>query len=224
MPSYKISQTLNNKVSLGALEKQIAESMGLVAISSIDGDELDIEFKFNLTEDLEARVDTIVFQHDGEPLPYAARPVILEEAKNDEGVLKVSPFYMLIEDSWRRDGEGGLQLPVPGALNVYDKPVGDRIILLAGGEYSVMHAKVGDYIEFSIIDVDGILDMGELFEINKFIRREFVNPDRPFGDINPPSVSRVIPGLYMRSAYFAVPRTDEEDNPILFYKQIWYER
>jgi len=84
----------NHKVDSVRLTREIQQSSIVTALDYINtsGDECDVWFKAELSEEDEEVLEAIVAAHSGEPLPSAAQPVTLEGvAEDDDNRFRVSP-------------------------------------------------------------------------------------------------------------------------------------
>lgn len=115
--------------------------------------------------------------------------------------------------------EGHKYTAIAGATNIFDEAVTTEK-RLRGGWYELLcdDAVVGDYVEFSVVDLDDVLGLFALLgltvgvdvlELRKYVRRDYVNPaNRARQSFVGNSAFPVIIGLYLRSTYVSVGLAD----------------
>ena len=150
---YQISDFKNNKVAIDSLEKEIRDSSIIIALDHIEAesDHVNIYFKAELSDDEETTLNTIVANHEGEPIKEAIIQdvnIITENKKTIERGLELpNKFYM--SESWVLDVSAGdniqefyISKPFPIALlnaklQVTEDMVGDEMEALMGNPITV---------------------------------------------------------------------------------------
>jgi len=193
--TYSISTDFpNQKVASDRLTQEIGASAIVTALGYIEtvGDDCDIWFKDALSSGDEAVLTGVVNAHTGEPLPSGPTKVQLE------GFPDMGGWYY-----WRKGFRWEM---VAGQTTIQDTKFDENLRLAGGGFHINGDAHDGDYIEFQIVDVDGVYYPAGTV-LSTFISTEYVWPERQF-DIMMEDAVLVYLGLYLRCKYVSTGSTD----------------
>jgi len=216
--TFKLSSIPGGHISPGHLEERIFTLLG-VTINGITEDEsndqLVIDFAEPITDTQYNDVIAIVMNRgniDG-----------MRDAKGSPVVSQL-PYAYSSEDGFFL-GSTNPYLAVASGLSFFDEPVGPKTIFVQGGFGWTTAANIGDYIEFSVVDKDGVIPdptgtfptLMELYglapgvdalEVNKFVARLRPPPWDAELDATARTAGQVLSGLYLRLAYNNVGPND----------------
>lgn len=116
----------------------------------------------------------------------------------------------------------------PGALNIFDEPIGNKLVYIQGGKVWFKSPNLGDFAELSVVDKDNVLGLfdqyglvvGEdVLEVSKWVRNLYTPPWDWENELIAKTAGQVVPGLYLRIAY-----QNTGVNPVDFgVLYLWYE-
>ena len=203
--TYSISNdTLNGQVAMISLQKEVANALpASVFYITTQEDDLHINFAVALDAGQKTTLDSTISIHTGRELSYV----------DSSGLPVTAPTF---EWDGNRNGkwEGQLYTATAGVENFFDIAV-PATCELRGGWYQLLEspakAVINDYIEFSVIDKDDVLGLfstygltvGEdVLELNKFLKKGYVNPNSTSGEeYIVRGSSTILQGLYLRVGY-----------------------
>jgi hypothetical protein len=116
----------------------------------------------------------------------------------------------------------------PGALNIYDEPIGNQLVYIQGGKLWVKQPNLGDYAELSVVDKDNVLGLfdqyglvegTDVLEVSKWVRKLHTPPWNWECELFAKTAGSVAPGLYLRVAYENTGTSAVDFG--VFY--LWYE-
>lgn len=136
-----------------------------------------------------------------------------------------APTYFRIDESWRMEG---IRFTASGnSTTMYDFRI-TKELLMQGGLWWVQTTSNTDSADFSIVDKDNILGLHTLYglpvgtaiELKKFVKNYSIPPGTNNGQIQAPTVSPVVSGLYIRTTY----DNNGDDPAEIGVNYIWYEK
>lgn len=102
------------------------------------------------------------------------------------------------------------------AFNVFDEPISEKLTTIQGSKIWANNSHIGDYVEFSIVDKDDILNLfsqqgivkgeGEI-EVERWVHKIYLPPWNCEKDLSTKTAIEVIAGLYLRVCYVNVGQT-----------------
>ena len=185
---YSVSTDFpNHKVDVDRLTQEIAHSAIITALDYIEvsSDDCNIWFKDTLSGGDETILDGVVAAHSGEPLTPDPDKVQLTGFPDMEG------WYY-----WRKGFRWEM---AAGETTNQDVKFSESLRLSGGGFYIPVTCHEGDYLEFQIVDVDGVYYPAGTV-ISTFISIDYVWSERYF-DIMMEDAVLVYQGLYLRCNY-----------------------
>jgi len=186
--TYSVSTDFpNHKVNVDRLTLEIAHSAIIIAMDyiSVSEDVCDIWFKDALSAGDETILNGVVAAHSGEPLTPTPDKVQLT------GFPDMGNWYY-----WKKGFRWEL---TAGETNLKDVKFDENLRLSGGGYYIPIEAHEGDYIEFQIVDVDGLYYPAGTV-LSTFISSDYVWDGKDF-DVQMADAVLVYAGLYLRLKY-----------------------
>ena len=185
--SYEISAFPNLKVDSNRLTLEIQSSAIVVALDYLDTSEVgcDIWFKDELSVVDKTILDGVVAAHSGEPIAPDPKKVQLA------GFPDMGNWYY-----WKKGFRWEL---TAGETNLKDVKFDESLRLSGGGYYIPSTSHEGDYIEFQIVDVDGLYYPAGTV-LSTFISSDYVWDGKDF-DVQMSDAVLVYAGLYFRLKY-----------------------
>lgn len=139
---------------------------------------------------------------------------------------KLSPYAFAEE---RTVFQGFSYTAQPGALNIFDEPIGNNLVYVQGGKLWIKEPNLGDYAELSVVDKDNVLGLFEQYnlvegtdvlELSKWVKKLYMPPWNWECELFAKTAGSVMPGLYLRIAYNNVG-TQPVDFGVFY---LWYEQ
>lgn len=116
----------------------------------------------------------------------------------------------------------------PNAITIFDEEI-TRQIFVQGGRVVIRNAVDGDYVEFSIVDVDNVLGLFvgyglrpgiDVLELDKYVRTVYPDEAMDTAEHRVSAAAPVTAGLYFRITYHAVAGGG---NRVIKPTYLWYE-
>jgi hypothetical protein len=116
----------------------------------------------------------------------------------------------------------------PNSLNIFDEPIGNKLVYVQGGKLWIKQPNLGDYAELSVVDKDNVLGLfdqygltpgTDVLEISKWVRNLTIPPWDWECELIAKTAGMVTSGLYLRISYL-----NSGSQPVnfgVFY--LWYE-
>jgi len=186
--TYSVSTDFpNHAVNVDRLTLEIAHSAIIIALDyiSVSEDVCDIWFKDELSAGDETILDGVVAAHSGEPIVPGPEKVQIA------GFPDMGSWYY-----WKKGFRWEL---TAGETNLKDVKFDESLRLSGGGYYVPATSHEGDYVEFQIVDVDGLYYPAGTV-LSTFISTDYVWDGKGF-DVQMADAVLVYAGLYLRLKY-----------------------
>lgn len=138
---------------------------------------------------------------------------------------KLSPYAYAEE---RTVFQGFKYTAQAGALNIFDEPIGNKLVYIQGGKVWFKSPNIGDYVELSIVDKDNVLGLFsqynltediDVLEVSKWVKKLYTPSWDWECELVAKTAGQVVPGLYLRVAY-----ENTGTSPVEFaVNYLWYE-
>lgn len=216
-PLSAFTALVEDEPDAGTLETEVLDSSIVTALDGIEVDDENVVFSFKaaLSSADEATLDTIVGAHNGVALTGP------DPALDPNGRLIVTNSFGYT-DGLNIQWQGYKYKALDNAVNIFDEPVTTELRLRRGSyemmsspaDSSSVQARLGDKIEFSVVDKDDVLGLfstydltvgTDVLELNRYVVDEWIVPlhgDRV--DFSSDAAFAVVPGLYFRTTYTAI--------------------
>lgn len=188
------ADTLASAADPSALRAQINDDPAITihcAAVTVAADVLTVTTLASLSTQEQTALADAVGSHDGAPLvspePYTedGRPVIaLGEAELGGSSL------------W----QGSTFSAVAGEDTTHDHQITAASKLFAGTFWASPDAEIGDWIEFSVVDVDDLLGLGAGYVVAKYVATMYVAPGER-RELRSGQSAAIPAGLYLRTVY-----------------------
>lgn len=198
-------------------EVTAAELLYALWVINTSGDDVALTFADELSVGDKVKLDGVVAAHSG--LPY-------EENNFDRNGNPVyAPTFLSTSDQARL--EGFSVSAEAGQTSILDVLVTSQM-LVQGGQFWAMGAKLGDKAQFAVVDKDNVLGLhtqfgvplGTPIELVRYVKNYlFPTADLWKDDIIMPTVAPVAPGLYLRLIYEAGATVGTRTAAVLYH---WY--
>jgi hypothetical protein len=165
----------------------------------INGMELDIWFKQALTDNEQSVLSTVVYNHDGVPLPIPTQDINIKSASATAIILNQEKgFRDLTGHNFYKKGLHGTA--AAGQTTDFYLKFSANMYLPGGGYRIGPTAACGDYIGVQIVDKDGILGYGPGLVLGTFIDTDYFWGGKEWEVLT--GDAKVIPtGIYLRMRY-----------------------
>jgi len=204
--TYSISEDFPfGKVATDRLTQEIEESSITIALDYINtnGDDCDIWFKAELPTADETKLDTIVSNHSGEPLPQPTQDVKITSvnvASDEHLPITAHGFQDLTGYNVYRKGYHFVADPY---TTTQQQAKYTSNMMLQGLQFRMDgNVRRGDYVEVEMVDSDNMLGYGAGLVLAQFASTIYVYPEMEFECICD-DVKTLPAGIYVRFSYYS---------------------
>lgn len=208
------ADTKFGRVAIATLDDELRALPVTVALDGVTkgsptADSLVIDYRAEPSAAERLLVDQAVADHEGVP---PARPEIAQNEKGEQ---------IVVQDFAAFEGKSlwyGDIMTVPVGTSKKDDLLVEKSLHLYAGSFWVSpEAVLGDYIEFSVVDKDGVLPgnaPGDV-QIAKYVKKLYVVPGERRTDLRSGKAAFVPAGLYLRAKYFSTGSSGNGDQDVV---------